>query len=246
MTTIQILCPIAGLNKFQTFFLIFITGLFFCNAQPCSAETSPETFQEKASYSLGYEMGRQFKKDGARVDLEMFRLGAKDALGEKKTRLSPREHDAVLKEYSSRLAKQRAKKRREKAAINLQKSREYLIETGRKEGVKETKSGLLYKVLREGNGARLSLSDSVKVSYEGRLIDGTVFDSSYARGKPVVIPVSKVIKGWQEALLLMPVGSKYRLFIPPNLAYGQRGAGEKIGSNEALVFDLELLSIEKF
>jgi FKBP-type peptidyl-prolyl cis-trans isomerase FklB len=233
------------LNKYQTFCLIFLIALFFRNTQPCTAETSPETFQEKASYSLGYEMGRQFKKDGARVDLEMFRLGAKHALEGKKPLLSTREHEAVLKEYSSKLAKHRANKRREQAAGNLQKSRNYLAGTAGKEGVKETQSGLLYKVLRKGNGARISLSDKVKVSYEGRLIDGTVFDSSYARGKPVVIPVSKVIKGWQEALLLMPVGSKYRLFIPPHLAYGQRGVGEKIGPNEALVFDLELLSVNK-
>ncbi len=208
-------------------------------------ESSPETFQEKASYSLGFEMGHQFKKDGARLDLEMFRLGAKDALEGKKPLLSPREHEAVLKEYSSKLVKHRANKKRKRAEDNLQKSRNYLADTASKEGIIKTESGLLYKVLRKGKGAHISLSDKVKVSYEGRLIDGTVFDSSYARGKPVLIPVSKVIKGWREALLLMPVGSKYRLFIPPDLAYGQRGAGEKIGPNETLVFELELLSVEK-
>jgi len=120
----------------------------------------------------------------------------------------------------------------------------FLQENASAAGVKTTKSGLQYKVLSEGSGPKPTLKDTVKVNYEGKLLDETVFDSSYKRGQPVTFPLGSVIKGWQEGLQLMPVGSKYRLFIPADLAYGERGAGNVIGPNAVLVFDVELLGIE--
>ena len=131
------------------------------------------------------------------------------------------------------------------AEKNMEEGEKFLSENKKKKGIVTTKSGLQYIVLSEGNGARPKATDKVKVHYKGTLIDGTEFDSSYKRGEPAVFQVKGVIPGWTEALQLMKVGSKYNLFIPSNLAYGQRGAGSKIGPNVTLIFEVELLSIEK-
>jgi len=126
---------------------------------------------------------------------------------------------------------------------NKAKGEKFLAGNAKKEGVTTTASGLQYLVLKSGNGKKPKATDTVKVNYEGKLIDGTVFDSSYKRGKPVSFPLNQVIKGWTEGLQLMPVGSKYRLFLPSELAYGAHGAGSRIGPNTTLIFDVELLSI---
>ena len=128
---------------------------------------------------------------------------------------------------------------------NKKAGEEFLAENGKKDGVVTTESGLQYEVLKAGKGAKPTAADRVKVHYHGTLLDGTVFDSSVDRGEPTSFGVSQVIKGWTEALQLMPVGSKYKLYIPGNLAYGTRGSGAKIGPNQLLVFEVELLAIEK-
>lgn len=194
---------------------------------------------DKVSYALGLSIGNNFQNSGIKnLQVEDFVKGLKDVLEEGKPEISYDEAKKVLNEYFMNLQK-------EKLELNKKAGEEFLKINKERAGVVTLPSGLQYQVLQKGNGAKPTASDKVKCHYHGTLINGNVFDSSVQRGEPAVFGVSQVIPGWVEALQMMEVGSKWRLFIPSDLAYGEHGAGEAIEPNSALVFDVELLDIVK-
>ena len=194
---------------------------------------------DKVSYALGLSIGNNFQNSGINdLQIEDFVKGLKDILGGQTPEISYDEAKQVINDYFMKLQK-------EKFEINKKAGEEFLNINKGKAGVVTLPSGLQYQVLQKGEGPKPTASDKVKCHYHGALINGTVFDSSVQRGEPAVFGVSQVIPGWVEALQLMPVGSKWRLFIPSDLAYGEHGAGEAIEPNSALVFDVELLDIVK-
>ncbi len=202
-----------------------------------------ESFQEKLGYSMGLDVGNYFKGIGEEISFEALLQGLEDAFQGNEPRLGADEIAAVQKQFGEEM---QAKQEEQLAAIkeeNIKKGTEFLEEHKEKEGVVTTESGLQYKVLEEGDGPKPKATDQVKVDYVGTLIDGTEFDSSVKRGEPAVFGADQVIAGWSEALQLMNVGSKYRLVIPPELAYGERGAPPVIEPNSVLIFEVELLEI---
>jgi len=216
-----------------------------------SAAAAPAltTRKDKFSYALGMNIGKnlgnQLKQGSVEVDWSLVGQGLKDSTAEGgKTRLTEDEAKAVLTEVQTEVGKQMQEKMKEAAAKNKAEGEAFLAANKSKEGVVTLPSGLQYKILTAGIGPKPTASDQVVCNYRGTLIDGTEFDSSYKRGKPATFGVGQVIKGWTEALQLMPIGSKWQLFIPSSLAYGERGGpGGAIGPNEALIFDVELISI---
>lgn len=200
--------------------------------------------KQKLSYSIGTEVGAGLKKQGIDVDPKAFAAGLADALVGKLQLSDAEIKEALTSARTQLMAKQQAKQQAD-AAANAKTGEAFLAANAKKEGVKTTASGLEYKVLKSGTGKTPTLKDTVKVHYQGTLIDGTVFDSSIQRGEPVVFPLNGVIPGWTEALQLMKEGDKFQLFIPPKLAYGTAGAGDKIGPNAVLIFEVELIDIEK-
>jgi FKBP-type peptidyl-prolyl cis-trans isomerase FklB len=206
------------------------------------------TRKDKFSYALGMNIGSGYKqgleKQSVEFDPSLIAQGLKDALSGAKTRLTEEEAKAVLTEVQTEINKQRQEKMQEAAAKNKTEGEAFLAANKSKEGVVTLPSGLQYKILTAGIGPKPTASDQVVCNYRGTLINGTEFDSSYKSGKPATFGVGQVIKGWTEALQLMPIGSKWQLFIPSSLAYGERGGpGGAIGPNEALIFEVELLSI---
>ncbi len=206
------------------------------------------TRKDKFSYALGMSFGagleKNLKKQSVEADPKLVIQGFKDGFTEAKTRLTEQEAQAVLQEVETELRKEMQEKVAKATAANKAEGDAFLAANKTKEGVITLPSGLQYKVLKEGTGPKPAASDTVVCNYKGTLINGTEFDSSYKRGQPVTFPVSGVIKGWTEALQLMPVGSKWQLFIPSNLAYGDRGAGADIGPGATLIFEVELMSIQ--
>ena len=199
-----------------------------------------DSIEAKASYAIGLQIGQQLKDSGLKdLDINSIKQGLEDVLTEKQPILPLNElHDALRQIHERAMAEK--KKEAEKAA---QAGIDFLKENLTKEGVKSTESGLQYSILKEGDGKIPAATDTVRVHYTGKLIDGTVFDSSVERGQPAEFPVNGVIRGWVEALQLMPVGSKWRLYIPQELAYGSQGAGASIPPFSTLIFDVELLAI---
>jgi FKBP-type peptidyl-prolyl cis-trans isomerase FklB len=194
---------------------------------------------------MGLDIGRMLKMQGVDVDLELATRGLKDAYTGNQALLTDEEMQEVLtnfkKEFIAKqqeLAKQQGEKNKREGEIFFETNK-------KKEGVQTLPSGLQYKVLKAGAGKKPTATDTVTVHYRGTLIDGKEFDSSYRRGKPATFPVNGVIPGWTEALPLMEEGAKWELFIPSNLAYGERGAGRDIGPNATLIFEVELISIEQ-
>ncbi|MGB3609439.1 MAG: FKBP-type peptidyl-prolyl cis-trans isomerase [Cellvibrio sp.] len=198
------------------------------------------TVEQRVSYGVGRQMGEQLAAnpfDG--VDAAAVAAGVVDALEGKASAVERADLEAAFREISERMQAKQAEQAKAKAA----EGEAFLAENAKKPGVTVTASGLQYEVITQGDGAKPSASSRVKTHYHGTLIDGTVFDSSYNRGQPIDFAVNGVIAGWTEALQLMPVGSKWRLYIPYQLAYGERGAGGSIAPYSALIFDVELLEI---
>jgi FKBP-type peptidyl-prolyl cis-trans isomerase len=213
-----------------------------------SAAAAPAltTRKDKFSYALGMNIGNGYKqgleKQSVEFDANLIAQGVKDALSGAKTRLTDEEAKAVLTEVQTEVNKQRQQKMKEASDKNKTEGEAFLAANKSKEGVVTLPSGLQYKILTAGIGPKPTASDQVVCNYRGTLINGTEFDSSKS-GKPATFGVGQVIKGWTEALQLMPIGSKWQLFIPSSLAYGERGGpGGAIGPNEALIFEVELLS----
>lgn len=202
-----------------------------------------KTPKAKGSYALGMSIGMGLRKQSVDVDPAIVARGLKDAMAGGKTQLTEDQMKAALQQLQSDVHKQQEAKAQAASAVNKKKGEEFLAENKAKEGVKTLPDGLQYKILKEGTGPKPTASDAVTVNYRGTLIDGKEFDSSYKRGQPATFPVGGVIKGWTEALQLMPVGSKWELFIPSDLAYGDRGAGADIGPGDTLIFEVELISI---
>jgi len=204
------------------------------------------TTKQKASYAIGMNLGGGLHRQNIDVDTEALVQGLKDTLSGNKTQLTDEEARAALMQLQGEMqAKMQAKQAAEGEA-NKKEGDAFLAANKTKEGVVTLPSGLQYKILTPGNGAKPTATDSVVCNYKGTLINGTEFDSSYKRGEPATFPVTGVIKGWTEALQLMPVGSKWQLFIPPDLAYGPRGTpGGPIGPDSTLIFEVELMSIKE-
>ena len=204
--------------------------------------------KQKFSYALGMNiatgLGANLKKQGVEVDWNVLAEGIKDTASGGKTRLTEEESKAVLTEVQNDVRKEQQEKVKELGEKNKTEGAAFLAANKSKDGVKTLPSGLQYKVITEGTGPKPTTADTVVCNYRGTLIDGTEFDSSYKRGEPATFPVGGVIKGWTEALQMMPVGSKWQLFIPSDLAYGERGAGAEIGPDATLIFEVELISIK--
>lgn len=199
-----------------------------------------DTPTQKFSYTMGYQMGLSLQQSGTELDEDILVQALRDALGGVDPKMSRNEMDQAIADQRAALEEER----QEQAAANQERSRKFLEENQARDGVQVTDSGLQYEVLEEGEGAQPTESDTVVVHYEGSLMDGTVFDSSYERDNPASLPLNGVISGWQEGLQLMSEGAKYKLYVPAELAYGEEGAGNRIGPNEALVFEVELLEVK--
>ncbi len=218
--------------------------------RPHSTATHPQaplvlkTQKDKVSYAIGMNFGKSLQRQSVDVDPAILQRGLKDALAGGKLLMTDDEAKAALTQLQADMRKQQEAKAQEAGEENREKGEAFLTANKTREGVTTLPSGLQYKVITQGTGPKPTAGDSVVCNYRGTLIDGTEFDSSYKRGQPATFPVSGVIKGWTEALQLMPVGSKWQLVIPPDLAYGARGAGADIGPNSTLIFEVELVSIQ--
>ena len=194
---------------------------------------------EKVSYALGLSLGNNLLSSGIKsLNIEKLAKGIQDVLEQKSPEISYEEAQNVINEFFMQLQEKSSEK-------TISEGRAFLEANGKRTEVSTLKSGLQYEILKEGNGSQPKASDKVKVHYQGTLIDGTVFDSSVRRGEPATFGVTQVIAGWVEALQLMPVGSKWKLYIPSNLAYGAQGAGQHIGPHTTLIFEVELIDIVK-
>src|SRR5579871_2489626 len=205
--------------------------------KPATAPLALKTTREKASYAFGANLGRNLKKEGIELDPAIVARGFRDGFGDAKLLLNEEESKAAMMAYSEEVQK--------RIQLTNQKAGEAFLAANKvKPGVVTLPSGLQYKVLKAGTGPKPTAADTIICNYRGTLINGTEFDASEKHGGPATIPVGGVIKGWTEALQLMPVGSKWQLFIPPDLAYGDHSPGGPIGPNATLIFDVELVSIE--
>jgi len=222
--------------------IVFALSVLFLVSQVDAQENLVlKNQREKISYIIGMDIGNNLKKQSVDVDPNVLAKGIKDALAGGKPLLTEQE----IRETMTAFQKEMMAKREVVAKKNKELGDAFLAENKKKEGVKTLPSGLQYKVIKAGTGKKPKLSDTVTTQYRGSLIDGTEFDSSYKRGQPATFQVSGVIPAWAEALQLMEEGAKWQLFVPPNLAYGERGAGEVIGPNATLVFEIELISIQE-
>jgi FKBP-type peptidyl-prolyl cis-trans isomerase FklB len=205
---------------------------------------APATQKEKVSYIIGTDIAKNLKKQGIDIDPDMLFKGLKDAFTDQKLALSDSEIQQVMMAFQQEMMAKQSQKAGELAEKNQKEGAEFLAANKKKDSVITLPSGLQYKVLVEGSGKMPTISDTVTTNYRGTLIDGTEFDNSYKRGEPATFPVRGVIPGWTEALQHMKVGAKWLLFVPSGLAYGEQGAGQTIGPNATLIFEVELLSIK--
>lgn len=200
--------------------------------------------KDQLGYSYGYLMGKGNTETLKDLNIETFVLGLEDAIKGKPATLSDEQMATVLNQYKKRLEAKQLVEFQEQAEKNAQEGKKFLAENAKKSDIITTKSGLQYQILQQGAGKSPKLTSTVKVNYEGRLIDGTVFDSSIARNHPVEFKLNQVISGWTEGVQTMKEGGKSRFFVPSNLAYGDVGAGDAIGPNSTLIFDIELLEVK--
>jgi FKBP-type peptidyl-prolyl cis-trans isomerase FklB len=209
---------------------------------PAVAADAPKTDEEKFGYAIGFQIGQNLKGQGLTdLDVKAMAQAIEDVLNDRKLKLSMDEMQQAFQAAQQKMMAEREAQGKEAK----DKGEKFLAENKKKAGVTELKSGIQYKVIKEGNGESPSIDDTVVAHYRGTLIDGTVFDSSYKRGEPATFPLSNVIQGWQEILPLMKVGSKWEVFIPSEMAYGAKGAGANIGPNETLIFEIELKDIKE-
>ncbi|UYF99792.1 MULTISPECIES: FKBP-type peptidyl-prolyl cis-trans isomerase [unclassified Halomonas] len=223
-----------------TFKTAALTGLLL--VAPFAA-AEPETDEQRLAYSLGVTLGESMQADIEDLDIDTFTSGMRDVFEGNELALSEEEMMETLVAFQQRSMQEREEQAAEIAEMNQQEGEEYLAENAERDDVEVTESGLQYEVLESGDGESPGPEDTVEVNYEGMLLDGTVFDSSFERGESVTFQVNQVIEGWQEALQMMSVGDKWMIYIPSELAYGENGQGP-IGPNEMLTFRVELLGIE--
>ena len=225
------------------FVAILSLGLLAVPVQAADT-TVLKTQKDKVSYSIGLDIGKNFKKQSMDIDPDLLARGLKDAMAGGKTLLTEEEVRTIMPAFQKEMQAKADARAKELGDRNMKEGENFLAGNKKKEGVDTLPSDLQYKIITAGNGEKPKSSDTVTTHYRGTLIDGTEFDSSHKRGQPASFPVTGVIAGWTEALQLMPVGSKWQLFVPSNLAYGPRGAGQMIGPNATLIFEVELLSIQ--
>jgi FKBP-type peptidyl-prolyl cis-trans isomerase FklB len=224
--------------------LAIMASVFLFAGQIWAAEgVALKTKKDKVSYAIGVNVGKGMQQESLEIDPDIFAKGLKDGMTGAKMAMPDEEMRQVMTAFQKEMAEKQAVKVKAIAEKNKKEGETFLAANKKKDGVKTLPSGLQYKVIKEGTGQTPKSTDAVTTNYRGTLIDGTEFDSSYRRGQPAKFPVSGVIPGWTEALQLMKVGSTWQLFIPSNLAYGERGAGNIIGPNATLIFDIELISI---
>jgi FKBP-type peptidyl-prolyl cis-trans isomerase len=242
--SLKVFCGVAAVSA-----TVGAVLLISCESGKGAARFDPENELHKSSYAVGRDMGRMVRETvkgmDENLDLDVLFMALREAADS----IQPQISDSAVAAINARLRREFSEKRRKKLQQEedalLAAANEFLEKNKAVEGVVTTESGLQYSVITEGTGKTPTLKDKVKVHYSGSLPNGTVFDSSIGRGEPVTLAVTGVIAAWTEALQLMKVGGKYRIVVPPNLAYGRRGSPPQIGPNAALVFEIELLSIEK-
>ncbi|MFW5805353.1 MAG: FKBP-type peptidyl-prolyl cis-trans isomerase [Bacteroidales bacterium] len=228
---------------------IFLGAVLLIVSCKCSDETTKEespditmnemkTLKDSASFALGVQIAQSFKQQGIaeKIDHDIFMAAVKKQFGEEEAMVEMNESNQLIQKFMSQSSEEESKPK-------IEEGEKFLAENAKRDEVKETESGLQYEVLREGDGEKPGPNSKVKVHYEGTLLDGTVFDSSYERGEPIEFPLNGVIKGWQEGLQLMKTGAKYKLYIPYDLGYGEQGAQGAIAPYETLIFEVELLDI---
>jgi len=240
------------MNRFVQSLIICsaVGALIGCNQQSDAKQPDQSgplnlvTTADSVSYMIGKDIGRSLKDVQDEVVLDIVFRGTKEYLAGTAKDFNPDAERMIMQAFQMRMQQKKMAENDKVAAENLEKANKFLEENKKKEGVKTTKSGLQYIVLKEGNGPIPTDSSKVEVHYEGTLLNGKVFDSSIKRGKPAVFNVKQVIKGWTEILQMMKVGSKYKIFVPPDLAYGKRGMAHDIKPNMMLIFEIELISIK--
>ena len=223
--------------------IVLLLILAFAISTVAGAEDQFKTKEEKLGYAIGMNIGINMKKQNVAADANQLAAGLKAAYLGEKTLLTEEDMGQVLMAYQQEMQMKQVAEMTAAAQENSHKAEQFLAQNSLQEGVVSLDSGLQYKILNKGTGATPTKDSTVQVNYSGTLIDGTQFDSSYERGEPISFPVTGVIPGWTEALQLMKEGDKWQLFIPPNLAYGERGASPVIPPNSALIFEVELLKI---
>ncbi|MEH6585097.1 MAG: FKBP-type peptidyl-prolyl cis-trans isomerase [Halioglobus sp.] len=235
--------------------LVGLVSLQACNEQTASTETAAapaapaaaavalENTDQRLSYGIAFGLGQRMAQDGMPMDIDAFIAGFRDGADGKEGEMTQEEIAAEMQSYQEKMVAEQQTVQAAMGEANLAAAAAYLDENKAREGVVVTETGLQYEIVEAGEGAKPGVEDTVEVHYRGTLVDGTEFDSSYKRGETVTFGVGQVIPGWTEALQLMPAGSKWKLFIPPELGYGAGGAGQMIGPNAALIFEVELVSI---
>jgi len=230
---------------FRSAAVVLLMGLVACQGNQ-EKKLTLETHQQKVSYSIGLDIGKNLKQNEIAIEMDALARGIKDALGDtsNKPLLTAAQIEETMQKFQQDMMAKQTEKTNAMSGKNKSAGDAFLAENAKKEGVVVLPSGLQYKIIKAGAGPKPKATDEVTTHYRGTLLDGTEFDSSYKSGQPTSYPVNRFIAGWTEALQLMPVGSKWQLFIPSNLAYGERGNGGAIGPNSAVIFDIELLAIK--
>lgn len=235
--------------------LVGLVSLAACNEQttgtqsaaapvaPVADAVALETVEQRLSYGIAFGLGQRMAQDGMDMDIESFVAGFRDGAEGNEGKMTQEEIASEMQAYQEKMMAEQQATQAAMGEANLAAANAYLEENKAREGVIVTESGLQYEIVEAGEGAKPAAEDTVEVHYRGTLVDGTEFDSSYSRGETVTFGVGQVIPGWTEALQLMPAGSKWKLHIPPELGYGAGGAGQMIGPNSALIFEVELVSI---
>ena len=224
--------------------IVVLSVLLWAVSAVAADESVLKTQKDKVSYGVGVDVSRNFKRLGMDLDADMLIKGLRDGLAGGKLLVPEAELRAALNAYHEEMRQKMMADRKTAGEANKKEGEAFLAANKKKDGVVTLPSGLQYKILKAGNGKKPTEKDTVECQYRGTLVNGTEFDSSYRTGKPLSFKVANVIAGWTEALKLMPVGSKWQIFIPPRLAYGERGAGNMIGPNATLIFEVELLAVK--
>lgn len=222
-----------------------LATLIGCGGASQEQDVTLESTDARLSYGVGLRMGQRMAADGMTVDVAAYAAGLEDAMNGAEAKLTDEEINTEMSAFQERRQAEAEAERLAQAQTNLEEGKAYMAEMSTGEGVQTTDSGLQFIVMEPGEGDNPVAADSVEVHYEGRLVDGTVFDSSFERGQTVTFGLTQVIPGWTEGLQLMKPGAKYKFIIPPELGYGEGGAGQMIGPNATLLFDVELIAVVK-
>lgn len=223
-------------------YLLSLTVLFFFSS--ITHAQTLDTTEKKASYAIGTDLAKNLKSQGIDLDTDAFILGLKDVLNSQELKLTEEQMDASVNEFKVTIQAKQAQIKQQQAEENTKKSQVFLKENKNKPGVETLASGLQYKVIEAGKGNSPADDATIIAHYRGQLIDGTEFDSSYSRGTPIEFKLDGVIQGWQQAIKLMKPGAKWEIYVPADLAYGDQGAGNVIGPNETLIFEIHFIDIK--